>query len=299
MIGWLAAVTTGNLERPKSLKLSAFGRTGRTLGSFTFSLTLPSIIISRYTCVSGRDTLATQKNSVWWPSNSPELPVTAYIGYAHCPETDQEMASPNPPAPTAAGITVDAVTGERVIPSSVRADGTKRREIRIRPGYRPPEDVELYKNPSAEAWKNRGKAGVPGAEGLGSSDKAAEKSTSAVSNKNAKKREAKKRAKAATGDAVPSDNAANGDQSKQEGQQHKAEEEPLDPEAEKEKKARALRKKLRQARDLRDKKDKGESLLPEQLEKVIKIQELIRQLNALGFDADGEKKLAAEGKEQV
>ncbi|KAJ9315095.1 hypothetical protein DTO271D3_4548 [Paecilomyces variotii] len=209
------------------------------------------------------------------------------------------MASPNPPAPTAAGITVDAVTGERVIPSSVRADGTKRREIRIRPGYRPPEDVELYKNRSAEAWKNRGKAGVPGAEGLGSSDKAAEKSTSAASNKNAKKREAKKRAKAATGDAAPSDNAANGDPSKQEGQQHKAEEEPLDPEAEKEKKARALRKKLRQARDLRDKKDKGESLLPEQLEKVIKIQELIRQLNALGFDADGEKKLSAEGKEQV
>ncbi|GAD93637.1 RNA binding protein Pym [Paecilomyces variotii No. 5] len=208
------------------------------------------------------------------------------------------MTSPNPPAPTAAGITVDAVTGERLIPSSVRADGSKRREIRIRPGYRPPEDVELYKNRSAEAWKNRGKAGIPGAEGIGSSQKSADNNASAASNKNAKKREAKKRAKAATGDAAPNDNPANEGQPKQGETQQKAEEETVDPEAEKEKKARALRKKLRQARDLREKKDKGESLLPEQLEKVIKIQELIRQLNSLGFDADGEKKLPAEGKEQ-
>lgn len=208
------------------------------------------------------------------------------------------MASPNPTAPTAAGITIDAVTGERLIPSSTRPDGSKRREIRIRPGYRPPEDVELYKNRSAEAWKNRGKAGVPGAENLGTTQKLADKSTTTASNKNAKKREAKKRAKASTGDAAPSDDAANGDQSKQEETKQKPEEETVDPEAEKEKKARALRKKLRQARDLREKKDKGESLLPEQLEKVIKIQELIRQLNALGFDADGEKKLSAEGKEQ-
>ncbi len=64
----------------------------------------------------------------------------------------------------------------------------------------------------------------------------------------------------------------------------------VDPELEKEKKARNLRKKLRQARELREKKDKGEDLLPEQLEKVIKIQELIRQLDALGFDAEGERK---------
>ena len=57
-----------------------------------------------------------------------------------------------------------------------------------------------------------------------------------------------------------------------------------------EKKARNLKKKLRQARDLRDKKNQGEALLPEQLEKVIKIQELVRQLDALGFDSNGDKK---------
>jgi hypothetical protein len=34
---------------------------------------------------------------------------------------------------------------------------SKRKEIRVRPGYKPPEDVELYKNRAAAAWKNRGK----------------------------------------------------------------------------------------------------------------------------------------------
>ena len=41
---------------------------------------------------------------------------------------------------------------------------------------------------------------------------------------------------------------------------------------------------------MKDKKDKGDKLLPEQFEKVIKINELIRQLESLGFDAQGEKK---------
>ena len=64
-----------------------------------------------------------------------------------------------------AGITTDESTGERYIPSSVRADGSKRKEIRVRPGYKPPEDVELYKNRAAAAWKNRAaRGGVPGAE---------------------------------------------------------------------------------------------------------------------------------------
>ncbi|CAD0041057.1 unnamed protein product [Aureobasidium pullulans] len=62
-----------------------------------------------------------------------------------------------------AGITTSA-SGERHIPSSVRPDGSVRKEIRVRPGYRPPEDVELYKNRTAEAYKNRTKGGVPGAD---------------------------------------------------------------------------------------------------------------------------------------
>ncbi|CAI7606173.1 unnamed protein product [Penicillium bialowiezense] len=178
------------------------------------------------------------------------------------------------------GITTNAVTGERYIPSSVRADGSKRKEIRVRPGYKPPEDVELYKNRAAAAWKTRGRGGVPGAEAV-SSEEDKEKTpkptvpaappaalpATASSTKNAKRREAKRNAK---------------DTETAEGK--------VDVEAENEKKARNLKKKLRQARDLREKKEQGEGLLPEQLDKVIKIQELVRQLDALGFDSNGDKK---------
>ncbi|RAL17277.1 putative RNA binding protein Pym [Aspergillus homomorphus CBS 101889] len=222
------------------------------------------------------------------------------------------MASNKTGGVTSSGIATNESTGERYIPSSTRADGSKRREIRVRPGYRPPEDVELYKNRAAEAWKNRGKTGggVPGAEGLKPS---AEDSGSAASNKNAKRREARKKAKAtqdsagATKDVTQIENwraaaaAPNGAAKKEadsSGAAKQPTEEALDPEAENEKKARNLKKKLRQARDLRDKKNQGEALLPEQLEKVIKIQELVRQLDALGFDANGDKKDASAEEEK-
>ncbi|KAL4895426.1 hypothetical protein BDV59DRAFT_200072 [Aspergillus ambiguus] len=200
------------------------------------------------------------------------------------------MASSQSGAVSSSGITVDAATGERYIPSSVRADGSKRREIRVRPGYRPPEDVELYKTRAAEAWKNRGKGGVPGAEGLKPDNDTAAKTGGAASNKNAKRREAKKKAKATQDGSEPATEGRNVKDIENWRAPVPKEPEPVDLEAEKEKKARNLKKKLRQARDLRDKKNQGEALLPEQLEKVIKIQELIRQLDALGFDADGGKK---------
>ncbi|KAJ6128583.1 Exon junction complex Pym [Penicillium samsonianum] len=200
------------------------------------------------------------------------------------------------------GITTDAQTGERYIPSSVRADGSKRKEIRVRPGYKPPEDVELYKNRAAAAWKTRGKGGVPGAEALSSEDdktKTAAKPTTtaatAASNKNAKRREAKRNAKESD-EAGPTTEGKGAESNNWRvpapapTKEEKPAEEPIDIEAEKEKKARSLKKKLRQARDLRDKKQQGEALLPEQLEKVIKIQELVRQLDVLGFDSNGDKK---------
>lgn len=219
---------------------------------------------------------------------------------AAMPSHTREMSS--------SGITTNSQTGERYIPSSLRADGSKRREIRVRPGYRPPEDVELYKNRAAEAWKNRGKGGVPGAEGL-SSEELKTSGGTAASNKNAKRREARRKAKSsqdadAQGTAPSEKDVADIENwrafASVEGKAGKAEkmsETQVDSEAEREKKARNLKKKLRQARDLRDKKDKGEALLPEQLEKVIKINELIRQLDVLGFDSNGEKKqLPPEGK---
>ncbi|TKX21798.1 hypothetical protein C1H76_6295 [Elsinoe australis] len=186
------------------------------------------------------------------------------------------------PSVSKAGIT-ESKDGHRHIPSSVRADGSVRKEIRVRDGYRPPEDVEVYKNRSAESWKHRGNGGVPGAEVVGSAP------SSAVANKNAKRREARKKA-AATSSADDADPAKNLSSGNKEASTPSEPVEPVDPEAEKAKEARKLSKKLRQARELKDKKEKGDSLLPEQFEKVIKINELIRQLDKLGFDAEGEKK---------
>ncbi|KAL2168109.1 hypothetical protein VTG60DRAFT_373 [Thermothelomyces hinnuleus] len=183
--------------------------------------------------------------------------------------------------PTASGIVTDEVSGERIIPASKRADGSTRKAIKIRPGYRPPEDVEVYKNQAAETYRNRGKGPVPGAEGL-KDDKPAAQSSSAAANKNAKRREARKRAKAA-------EEAQGGPSPATEPKK-----EEVDPEAEKEKKVRNLKKKLRQAKELKEKKETGQSLLPEQIAKVIKINELIRELDALGFDAEGEPKKKAE-----
>ncbi|KAL2060181.1 hypothetical protein VTL71DRAFT_9576 [Oculimacula yallundae] len=192
---------------------------------------------------------------------------------------------PSVPTPSKAGIVES--NGERHIPSSLRPDGTKRKEIKIRPGYKPPEDVEVYKNRTADAWKSRGSAGIPGADGL----KDDKDDGSASSNKNAKRREARKKAKAAEeGGEKPKEGSTSAEK-----KDDKAEE-VLDPEAEKEKKARNLKKKLKQAKDLKEKKEGGGALLPEQFAKVIKINELIRELDALGFDSEGEPKVSVEEK---
>jgi len=183
--------------------------------------------------------------------------------------------------------------GDSVIPSSTRPDGSVRKEIRVKPGYKPPEDVEVYKNKTAEAFKGRGKGGVPGAAKVEDENVAP---NSASANKNAKRREARKRAAATATDGIEEVNGevrASGPLPENESQVpgaviSKAEE--ADPEAEAAKEARKLAKKLRQARELKDKKEKGDSLLPEQFAKVIKINELIRQLDSLGFDAEGEQK---------
>jgi partner of Y14 and mago protein len=193
---------------------------------------------------------------------------------------------PSVPTPSKAGI-IESTSGERHIPSSVRPDGSKRREIKIKPGYKPPEDVEVYQNRTAAAFKNRGVGPIPGAEGL----KDDKEEGSAASNKNAKRREARKKAKAAE-ESGEGKIDANGT-----GKEPAKAEEVIDPEVEKEKKARNLKKKLKQAKDLKEKKEGGAALLPEQFAKVIKINELIRELDALGFDAEGEPKIKVDEKE--
>ncbi|KAK5129343.1 hypothetical protein LTR08_003573 [Meristemomyces frigidus] len=182
--------------------------------------------------------------------------------------------------------------GDSIIPASTRPDGTMRKAIRVKPGYKPPEDVEVYKNRTAATWKDKGKGGVPGA--AAAEEKLPPHAAAAAAAKNAKRREARKKAASA---ATEDGGQANGSvaHAAQDGEQvngvaESKTEDPIDPKVEAAKEARKLVKKLRQARDLKARKDKGDGLLPEQLSKVIKISELIRQLDGLGFDADGEKK---------
>jgi partner of Y14 and mago protein len=193
--------------------------------------------------------------------------------------------------PSNAGIVTDENSGQRQIPESVRADGSTRKAIKIRPGYRPPEDVEVYKNRTAETFRSRhGKGGVIGAEAAAPAAPAADPAeASAAANKNAKRREARKKAKAAETSESGEGKATTAKKVEAEAEtEARAGEEPADPEVEREKKARNLKKKLKQARDLQDKKDGGQPLLPEQIAKVIKINELVRELAALGFDPEGE-----------
>lgn len=115
---------------------------------------------------------------------------------------------------------------------------------------------------------------MPGAESVDN-----DKAKDGAAGKNAKRREARKKAAAENKDEPMK-------------KEEKKVEELVDPEVEKQKEAKKLVKKLKQAKDLKDKKEQGDALLPEQFEKVIRINELIRQLNSLGFDLDGKKKQA-------
>lgn len=196
---------------------------------------------------------------------------------------------PSVPTPSKAGIVEDD-TGNRHIPATTRADGSKRKEIKIRPGYKPPEDVEVYKNRAAVGFRNRGSGPPPGAEGLkDDTSNPTNPASAAAAAKNAKRREARKKAAEA---ATVSGKGSEGNWRKgpEEVKKEEPKEEPVDPEVERQKKARNLKKKLKQAKELKEKKEGGGALLPDQFAKVIKINELIRELDALGFDAEGEPK---------
>ncbi|KAJ7095316.1 hypothetical protein B0H15DRAFT_904021 [Mycena belliarum] len=99
------------------------------------------------------------------------------------------------PSKTAAGIALDPQTLERVIPESKRPDGTVRKQIKIRPGFTPQEDVRRFRGTKqAQQDANAlpkghiiGWAPPPSAQPSGSVGKTLSKSAK----KNAKRREKK------------------------------------------------------------------------------------------------------------
>jgi partner of Y14 and mago len=151
--------------------------------------------------------------------------------------------------------------GERVIPASVRADGSIRPERRVKQGYTPVEDVSAYKNEKAETFRTHQyghKDYVP--PGLGKT----------ASNTEQKKRRAKKPGLVG-GDELATNSAVEGI-----GQE--------DPE----KKARALRKKIKAAADLKERADKGDKLEDSQLAKIKMLKVFEKELAAMNLEGSEE-----------
>ncbi|KAJ1035597.1 hypothetical protein NDA18_000375 [Ustilago nuda] len=71
-------------------------------------------------------------------------------------------SSSSEPTSTASGIVERANTQQRVIPESRRADGSIRKERRVRPGFTPAEDVARYRPARAREAEEVRKRGIPG-----------------------------------------------------------------------------------------------------------------------------------------
>ncbi|RVD85976.1 uncharacterized protein DFL_004274 [Arthrobotrys flagrans] len=196
------------------------------------------------------------------------------------------MSNPKDSKTTTSGIQT-LESGTRVIPSSTRADGSTRPERRVKPGFTPAEDVVKYQNRTAEAWRNRGSGGVPGATDVVGEGKAGAGKK--------KRRRGKKGGAAGAGGAEGKDEE--GEEEGEEGAAEEAAAEPVEKEervadtaavsADVEKKAKGLQKKIRQAQELKSRKERGETLLPEQLDKALRLGELIRDLEKLGVKYEG------------
>ncbi|KAG5456564.1 MAG: hypothetical protein BJ554DRAFT_3660 [Olpidium bornovanus] len=193
-------------------------------------------------------------------------------------------------------------TAGRVIPQSRRADGTLRREIRIRDGYTPPEDVEKYAN---EKVAGRAKLAPGEVIGAPSHSPAARGGGGdrAQLTKAQKKNERRKAAKAAAAvaaadddddagraDALPAAWSGEGERdgpgpapapatAARKADAGGGEEDGAAAAATK--KLKGLQKRLRQAEGLREKRDAGDILRPEELEKVDRIEHLLEEIAAL------------------
>ncbi|KAI6047256.1 hypothetical protein EDC04DRAFT_2622449 [Pisolithus marmoratus] len=110
------------------------------------------------------------------------------------------------PEQSASGIAVDPRTLERVVPESRRPDGSVRKELKIRPGYTPQEDVSRFRGTRQKALDAMA---LPKGHILGwvapsseSQQKAKPGANAPPPNKNAKRR-AKQRAKKAADTTGP------------------------------------------------------------------------------------------------
>ncbi|GAA5993776.1 hypothetical protein JCM11641_000916 [Rhodosporidiobolus odoratus] len=214
------------------------------------------------------------------------------------------------PGRTTAGIS-NTAEGDRVVASSRRPDGTYRKEIKIRPGFTPQEDVVLYRSRGAVESEHRKavKGAVPGLTPPGLSTQvqvqAGTSGMSKAQKKNAKRKEKRQEEELKTEHEVGV--ATAGDRPRKDAREtpdewdaeESGKEEGLSPFSppvppvppvmaisdatssvgEAEKRARTLRKKLRQAEELRTRPLRD--LSTSEQDKVNKIIELETELALL------------------
>ncbi|EGO01977.1 hypothetical protein SERLA73DRAFT_37997, partial [Serpula lacrymans var. lacrymans S7.3] len=108
------------------------------------------------------------------------------------------------PDKTAAGIALDPRTLERVIPESKRPDGSVRKQIKIRPGFTPQEDVRRFRGTKQAQMDATSlpKGHIIGWIPPSSAQNKAGAATTPAPNKNAKKRQQQKARRAANADKV-------------------------------------------------------------------------------------------------
>ncbi|KAF9916369.1 hypothetical protein BX616_003920 [Lobosporangium transversale] len=209
-----------------------------------------------------------------------------------------------PTTPTQSLSGIQQKDDARVIPMSRRADGSVRKERRVRPGYVPPEDVAKYSNRVLDAARPSAapNSSLSSSSPLTTISPAAEtpKSKSQLKNEKRKAKRKEEQSSPISASNVSVSDSLSASPPKQAGADQIATEATttsnstvhvvgvttttessvsMDPE----KKLRALNKKLRQAEQLKERMDKGETMLPEQLEKVSKMDELQAQIAELSI----------------
>ncbi|KAF9969330.1 hypothetical protein BGZ73_008351 [Actinomortierella ambigua] len=179
---------------------------------------------------------------------------------------------------TSKSSTTSDSDGTRIIPATRRPDGTYRKERKVRANYVPPEDVAKYTNARIASGRP-----TPAQLQQQKEKEEAERlaNMSRAQKKNEKRKVKRKEEQQQQQDHPPKptkeetkEDAVASEVPLEQQQQQQQQQDPA-------KLLRALNKKLSQAKTLKERKDKGETLLPEQEEKVAKMDDLQAQIAAL------------------
>ncbi|KAN0063899.1 hypothetical protein ACQY0O_003505 [Thecaphora frezii] len=205
------------------------------------------------------------------------------------------------PSTSVSGIVNDPYSQQRVIPESRRADGSIRKERKVKPGFTPAEDVTRFRS-SRQLDAERRKLPPGSVVGYSKPSTHLETAKAALSKsakKNAKRKENRASASAhqETPDAWDDQDQPPASASKSEPEQHDVENQPQSGSQNKDetgveekpkqqdpaKRALNLSKKIKQAESLLTRSQQGDKLLPEQQVKVDALEQMRTELESLNL----------------